>query len=69
MYQINLQTALLRSRVCHTFSQIVYRDFLSCTFFVCFIHAKNNFMEVSKNLATYRSENNIVGLSKLLHVS
>jgi len=28
------------------------------------IHGKNGFVEVSKNLATYRSENNFVGSSK-----
>jgi len=29
-----------------------------------FAHGKNDFAEVSKNLARYRSENNFVGLSK-----
>jgi len=28
------------------------------------LHGKNGFTEISKNLATYRSENNFVGLSK-----
>jgi len=27
------------------------------------IHGKNDFIEISKNLARYRSENNFVGLS------
>jgi len=29
-----------------------------------YIHGKNDFAEVSKNLARYRSENNFVGLLK-----
>jgi len=29
------------------------------------LHGKNSFVEVSKNLARYRSENNFVELSKL----
>jgi len=28
------------------------------------IHGKNNFAEVFKNLTSYRSENNFIGLSK-----
>jgi len=28
------------------------------------IHGKNNFVEVSKNLARYRAENNFIGPSK-----
>jgi len=36
-----------------------------CLCVIAFIHGKNNFDEVSKNLAKYRSKNNFVKLLQL----
>jgi len=51
-------------KTCRVISErYIIRIYIS-KLFILFIHEKNDFAKVSKNLSGYRSENNFVGLSK-----
>jgi len=42
-----------------------FREFL-LIFFCCSLYKKNNFVEMSKNLARYRSKNNFAGIKIIM---